>query len=174
MIRTYGVHSPRIAPSAFVHDSAEIIGRVTLGKESSIWPMAVLRGDVDAVRIGPRSNVQDQSVIHCREGFPAVIGARVTVGHGVILHGCRIEDACLIGMGSVIMEATIGAGSLVAAGALILRGLKVPPRSLVLGSPARVARRLTPKEYAEIERSARNYVAYAREHARNSRVLFKP
>lgn len=172
MIRTFGVHRPRIDPTAFVHDSAEIIGRVTLGRSASVWPLAVLRGDVDAIRVGPRSNIQDLAVIHCRDGRPAVIGAGVTVGHGVILHGCRIGDSCLIGMGAVVMEAVIGAGSLVAAGALVLKGMRIAPRSLVLGSPAKAVRLLTAREFAGIEKSARDYLAYAKAHARNSKVLF--
>lgn len=173
MIRTFGGNTPRIDGSAFVHDSAEIIGKVSIAKNASVWPLAVLRGDVNAIKIGERSNIQDLTMIHCREGFPAVIGKGVTVGHKVVLHGSRIGDGCLIGMGAVIMETTVGAESLVGAGALVLKGLKIPPQSLVVGSPARVARRLTRPELSELRKSAAAYVALARAHARTSRVVFQ-
>ncbi|MEK9144497.1 MAG: gamma carbonic anhydrase family protein, partial [Elusimicrobiota bacterium] len=120
MIRTYGRHSPRIHPSAFVHDSAEVIGKVLLERRSSVWPLCSLRGDVERIVIGERSNVQDLSVIHTRDGCPTLLGKRVTVGHRVVLHGARVGDGCLIGMGAVVMEAILGEYSLVAAGALVL------------------------------------------------------
>lgn len=172
MIRTYCSHAPRIHPSAFIHDSSEIIGRVSVGRDSSIWPFAVLRGDVDAVRVGSRTNIQDHSVLHCREGEPAVIGSGVTIGHQVVIHGSRIGDGCLIGMGAVIMEATVGRESLVAAGALVPRGLRIPARSLVMGSPARVVRKLKSSELRSLKRSAKEYVRHGKTHQRWSRVVF--
>jgi carbonic anhydrase/acetyltransferase-like protein (isoleucine patch superfamily) len=172
MIRTYGVHRPNVRAAAFVHDSAEVIGRVALGKDSSIWPFCVLRGDVDAVKIGARTNIQDLTVIHCRETMPAVIGEGVTVGHRVIIHGAKIGDGCLIGMGAIVMEATIGPRCLVAAGALILQGQKFPAGHLILGSPAKAVRKLTPKELASLAKSARDYVGHAKRHKATSKVVF--
>lgn len=173
MIRAFGGNTPRIDASSFIHDSSEVIGKVSIAKDASVWPMAVLRADVDAIRVGERSNIQDLTMIHCREGSPAVIGKGVTVGHRAVIHGSRIGDGCLIGMGSVIMETSVGAQSLVAAGALVLRGLKIPPRSLVMGSPARVVRRLSRQELAQLRASAETYVRLARAHARGSKVVFK-
>jgi len=172
MIRTFAGRAPRIDKTAFIHDSAEIIGRVAIGPRASIWPMAVLRGDVDAVRIGEGSNVQDLVAVHCRKGFPAVVGKGVTVGHSAIVHGARIGDGCLIGMGAVVMECELGRECLVAAGAMVLSGLKAPARSLVMGFPARVVRRLKPRELAHIGESWRHYMALAEKHRKSSRVLF--
>lgn len=171
MLRSYEGRSPKAHPSTYLHDSAEIIGQVALGRESSVWPLAVLRGDVDFIRVGARSNIQDLSVIHCRRGEPTVIGSSVTVGHRVILHGSRIGDFCLIGMGAVIMEASIGSYSLVAAGSLVLKGFSAPPRSLIMGSPARRVRALKAGEIAQLRRSASDYVDLAKRHARRSAVV---
>lgn len=173
MIRTYGAQKPRLHPSSFIHDSAEVIGRVSLGRSSSVWPFSVLRADVDAIRVGDFTNIQDLSVIHCRSGRPAVIGSRVTVGHRVVIHGSVIGNSCLIGMGSVIMEAVIGDRCLVGAGALVLAGTRIPAGSLVLGSPAKAVRKLTRAELSEIERSARQYAGFALKHRDESRVLFR-
>ena len=172
MIRTFEKKSPKIHASAFVHDAAEVIGGVTIGKDASVWPMAVLRGDVDDITLGEASNLQDNCVVHCREGLPAVIGKGVTVGHGAVVHGARIGDLCLIGMGAIVMEATLGAECIVGAGAMIPKGMKVPPRSLVLGMPAKVARKLTRDELAKLRRSRDSYVQLARRHRTTSRVRF--
>lgn len=172
MIRTFGAHRPRIAQSAFIHDSAEIIGRVSIGKKVSIWPMAVLRGDVDGIRVGDRTNIQDGVVVHCREGLPAVIGRGVTVGHGAIVHGARIGDQCLVGMGAIVMEASIGPQCLIAAGTLVPKDLRVPARSLVMGFPAKVVRRLKPEELRHLRQSEIGYARLAERHRRGSRVIF--
>lgn len=173
MIRSFESARPRVEPTAFVHDTAELIGAVTIGPGASLWPNCVLRGDVDRIVIGARSNIQDLTVIHCREGRPALVGKDVTVGHRVVLHGCRIADRCLIGMGAVVMEATIGRECLIAAGALVLAGMKIPSRSLVMGSPARVIRKLTAAEIGGIRKSAASYVRLARRHRTTSRVIFR-
>lgn len=174
MIRSYSGKKPAIDASAFIHDSAEVIGRVALARDVSIWPMAVLRGDVDAIKVGAGTNIQDHTVVHCRKGQPAVIGKGVTVGHRVIIHGARIGDGCLIGMGAIIMESEIGEECLVAAGALVLKGQKIAPRSLVLGSPAKVARKLTAGEIAGLRKSAKDYVGHGRRHRRTSHIAFRP
>jgi carbonic anhydrase/acetyltransferase-like protein (isoleucine patch superfamily) len=172
MIRTFKGRSPRAHKTAFIHDSAEIIGDVALGAGSSVWPMAVLRGDVDAIRVGERTNIQDGAVVHCRNGKPAVIGNGVTVGHGAIVHGARIGDLCLIGMGAIVMEAVVGRECLIAAGAMVPAGMKIPPRSMVMGMPAKVRRKLTADELKHLRRSQAGYVELAAAHRRTSRVLF--
>ena len=172
MIRTFEGRSPRIDKTAFVHGSAEVIGDVRVGTKASIWPHAVLRGDVDAIRVGARSNIQDGAVIHCYEGRPAVIGRGVTVGHAAIVHGARVGDFCLVGMGAVVMEANLGRECLVAAGAVVLKGFRAPPRSLIMGFPAKAIRRLTPQEVRDLHRSEADYVALAQRHRRTSRVRF--
>ena len=172
MIRAVGDLRPSVHATAFVHDSAEVLGAVRIGAGASIWPFCVLRGDTDRIEIGRRSNIQDLTVIHCDEGEPVRIGRGVTVGHRVVLHGARIGDGCLIGMGSVVMEASIGRESLVAAGSLVLAGMKVPPRSLVRGAPAKVIRPLRAGEVSRLRRGAAAYVRLAALHRRSSRVLF--
>jgi carbonic anhydrase/acetyltransferase-like protein (isoleucine patch superfamily) len=172
VIRSFDGAKPKLHPSVFVHDSAEIIGRVTVGRWSSLWPNAVLRGDVDAVRVGERTNIQDCVVIHCREGQPAVIGHGVTIGHSAIVHGARIGDLCLIGMGAVVMESVIGRECVIAAGAMVPKGLRIPPRSLVLGFPAKAVRRLSPAELAALKASRDSYCRLAERHRRTSRVVF--
>lgn len=172
MIRTFERKSPKLHPTAFVHDSAEVIGGVTIGKDASVWPMAVLRGDVDNITLGEGSNLQDNCVVHCREGQPAVIGRGVTVGHGAVVHGARVGDLCLIGMGAIVMEAALGRECIVGAGAMIPKGMKVPPRSLVLGMPARVARKLTAAELGMLKASRDSYVRLARRHRLASRARF--
>lgn len=164
--------APRVHPTAFVHDSAELIGKVSLGPGSSVFPGCVLRGDIDRIVVGARSNVQDLTVIHTRDGRPTLIGSGVTVGHRAILHGCRIGDRALIGMGAIVMEATVGARTLIGAGALIPAGARIPPGVLVLGSPGKVVRRLRPEELRMLAASERSYVALARAHRETSRVLF--
>jgi carbonic anhydrase/acetyltransferase-like protein (isoleucine patch superfamily) len=172
MIRSFDKRAPRIHPSAYVHDSAELIGKVTLAADSSVFPGCVLRGDIDEIKIGARTNIQDLTVIHTRVGQPTILGRGVTVGHRAVLHGCRIGDRVLIGMGAIIMEATIGARALIGAGALIPAGAKIPAGVLVLGSPGKVVRRLRPAELRMLGDSERMYVTLARRHKTSSRVVF--
>jgi carbonic anhydrase/acetyltransferase-like protein (isoleucine patch superfamily) len=172
MIRSFEKKSPRVDATAFVHDAAEVIGAVTLGAGASVWPHAVLRGDVDAIRVGARTNIQDNTVVHCREGRPAVIGKGVTVGHSAVIHGSVIGDFCLIGMGAVVMEAVLGKECIVAAGAMVPKGLKIPARSLVMGLPAKVFRKLNAEEIRSLHDSERSYVKLAERHRRTSKVLF--
>ncbi len=162
MLRPYRGTLPRIDPTAFVDDSAQIIGDVEIGAESSVWMSTVVRGDVNWIRIGRRSNVQDGSVIHAMiRTHPTSVGDDVTIGHGALVHGCTIEDQCLVGMGAILLNgARIGTGSIVAAGTLIVEGMQVPPRSLVMGSPGRVKRALSDAEVADIQAYADRYVAY--------------
>lgn len=150
--------APRFAPTARAAESAIAAGDVELAEGAALWHGAVLRGDHDAIRVGERSNIQDNAVVHMDTGHPVRIGADVTVGHGAIVHGCTIGDACIIGMGAVLMNGcVIGEGSLVAAGALVTQGKVIPPRSLVVGSPAKVLRALTDEEYAGNLASAEEY-----------------
>jgi len=162
MLRPFRGVLPRVHPTAYIDDSAQVIGDVEVGEESSIWMAAVVRGDVHWIRIGRRSNVQDGTVVHVmNQTHPTTIGDNVTVGHAVVLHGCTIEDQCLIGMGAILLNgARIGAGSIVAAGALVVENMTVPPRSLVMGSPAKVKRPLNDAEVAEIQMYADRYVKY--------------
>jgi len=172
MLRSFQGARPRLHPTAFVHDSAELIGQVTLGEGASVWPGCVLRGDIDRIVIGAGSNVQDLTVVHTREGHPTLVGKGVTVGHRAILHGCRIGDRTLVGMGAIVMEATVGARCLIGAGALITAGMRIPAESLVLGAPAKVVRRLRPDELRMLAASERSYRALARAHAKTERALF--
>ncbi len=160
--------SPRIDPSAFLCDGVRIVGDVRIGPEASIWFNAVIRGDVHRITIGRRTNVQDNAVIHATlDMYPTLIGDEVTIGHGAILHACTVEDLCLIGMGSTVMDnVTIGKGSLVAAGSLVPPNLKVPPNSLVVGVPGKVRRELTAEEREHLSVSAQHYVDYVG-HYRN-------
>ena len=153
---------PQIAASAYIDAQAVVIGDVTIGEDASIWPLTVVRGDVNYIRIGARTNVQDGSVLHVmRETHPLVLGDDVTVGHKVILHGCTIESRCLIGMGSIILNgAKVGTGSIIAAGTLIPEGTEVPPGSLFVGHPGKLRRKLDAKDQETIGRYARNYVGY--------------
>lgn len=166
MIRTFQGVRPNIPRSAFVEETAVVIGDVVLGDEASVWFKSVVRGDVHYIRIGHRTNIQDLCVLHVtHDTHPLVIGDDVTVGHRVVLHGCTIRDRVLVGMGAIIMDgAVIGEDSIVAAGALVTEGTTVPPKSLVLGSPAKVKRPVTAKELAWIRESAQNYVSYARQY----------
>ncbi len=172
MIRTFGHHRPRVHPTAFVHDSAEVIGKVTLAKGSSVWPLCVLRGDEEPISVGPESNIQDLSVIHTRTGHPTVLGKAVTVGHRVVLHGCRIGDGALIGMGAVVMEARIGRECLVGAGAVVPPGFNAPPRRLILGVPARVARPLSSAELRGMKAGMEEYLRLSRVHRTASTPVF--
>lgn len=161
-----GSVTPRIAATAYVAPGAHVIGRVTLDEHSSVWFGAVLRADLDAIHLGAGSNVQDNAVIHVNAGEPCHIGRDVTVGHAAVVHGCTIEDECLIGMGAIVLSrARIGRGSLVGAGALVPEGKVIPPGSLVLGVPARVIRSLTPDEQAAIRAAAARYRENGRRYA---------
>jgi carbonic anhydrase/acetyltransferase-like protein (isoleucine patch superfamily) len=153
---------PRVHATAYIDDSAQVIGDVEIGEESSVWMAVVIRGDVHQIRIGSRSNVQDGTVVHVmKDTHATTIGNDVTIGHAAVVHGCTIEDRCLIGMGAILLNgAVIGSGSIVAAGALVVEDMQVPPRSLVMGSPATVKRLLTDAEVAEIQMYADRYVMY--------------
>ena len=153
---------PRVHPTAYVDDSAQVIGDVEIGEESSVWMSVVIRGDVNQIRIGRRSNVQDGTVVHVmKDTHPTTIRDDVTIGHAAVIHGCTIEDRCLIGMGAILLNgARIGAGSIVAAGTLVVEGMQVPSGSLVMGSPGKVRRALTDAEIAEIQVYADRYVQY--------------
>jgi carbonic anhydrase/acetyltransferase-like protein (isoleucine patch superfamily) len=161
MLRGFRDAFPRVHPTAFVDDSAQVIGDVEIGEESSVWMLVVIRGDLQRIRIGSRSNLQDGTMIHLTRTQPATIGNSVTVGHAAILHGCTIEDRCLIGMGAILLNgAHIGTESIVAAGTLVVEDMTVPPRSLVMGSPGRVKRALTDREVLDIQGYADRYVGY--------------
>ena len=157
---------PEIDPTAFVHEDATLIGDVVVGAEASIWPGVVMRGDDGAIRVGALTSIQDGSVVHTTRGLSTVaVGARCTVGHNVILHGCKVEDECLIGMGAIVLDnAVIGRGSLVGAGALVLQGRVIPPGSLVLGNPAKVVRPVNDKEREMIDHGWREYQERGREY----------
>jgi len=162
MIRRFSEHEPQIHESAYIDESAQVIGDVQIGEQSSVWCNAVLRGDMYYIRIGNRSNIQDNSVVHTRTGeFPTVLEDEVTVGHSATLHGCYIERGSLIGIGSIVLDdVRVGAQSLVAAGSLISPGTVIPPRSLVMGLPARVKRPLTDEEVEGLNAFWMNYVKY--------------
>lgn len=166
MIRTFQGIRPTIADSAFIEDTAIIIGDVVIGEESSVWFNSVVRGDVHYIRIGRRTNIQDLCILHVtHDTAPLNIGDEVTVGHRVVLHGCTVKDRVLIGMGAIIMDrAVIGEDSIVGAGSLVTEGTVVPPKSLIFGSPGRIRRPATEKELAWISESAENYVRYARRY----------
>jgi carbonic anhydrase/acetyltransferase-like protein (isoleucine patch superfamily) len=162
MIRSYKNIAPTVPPSCYVDDSAQIIGDVVLGEHASVWMNAVVRGDVHSIRIGAYSNIQDCSVLHgMKEQYGVYVGEYVTVGHTVTLHGCTIEDRCLIGMGCIILNgAKIGAGSIIAAGTLIPEKTVVEPGSLWMGSPGKFRRLLDEKDSESILRYAKNYLGY--------------
>ena len=153
---------PRIHPTAYIDASAQVIGDVEIGEQSSVWMTVVIRGDVHEIRVGRRSNIQDGTIVHVmKDRYATVVGDDVTIGHAAVVHGCTIEDRCLVGMGAILLNgARIGSGSIVAAGTLVVEGMQVPPRSLVMGSPGKVKRGLTDAEVDEIQMYADRYVAY--------------
>lgn len=154
-----------IHPTAFIAPTAVVLGDVTLGASSSVWYHAVLRGDMAPIVVGEASNVQDGTIVHVDEGQPALIGARVGIGHRAVLHGCTVEDDCLIGMGSVLLNGVrIGTGSVVAAGAVVPEGMQIPPGSLVMGVPARVARPVDESLRTRIRGTWQHYVTEAARH----------
>ena len=165
LIAGVGGVTPDVDATAFTAPTSVLLGRVSLAAHASVWYGAVLRGDVDAISIGPESNIQDNCTVHVDPGFPVTVGARVSVGHNAVLHGCTVEDEVLVGMGATVLNgARIGAGSLVAAQALVPQGMEVPPGSLVAGVPARVRRELTEEEREGIRLNAAVYRDLARTH----------
>lgn len=162
-IESYESHHPSIHPSVFIAASADVIGRVTLHEEASVWYQATLRGDINRIEIGPRSNIQDNAVIHLADDFGCHVGELVTVGHSAILHACTVKDEVLIGMGAIVLDgAEIGERSIIGAGALVTGGVVIPPGSLVLGSPAKVVRTLTLDEQKGVRHWADKYVVQSR------------
>ncbi len=156
-------HSPHVDPTAWVADSAQVIGHVNLAQDSSVWFGVVIRGDTETIEIGQGSNIQDGSVLHADHGKPLVVGKHVTVGHKVMLHGCTIGDGSLIGIGSVVLNgAKIGKGCIVGAGSLVTEGKDFPDGSMIMGSPAKVVRALTAEQQAALQMSALHYIENAR------------
>lgn len=170
MIRIFQGITPVIPKSCFIEDTAVVIGDVVMGEQCSVWFHTVIRGDVHYIRIGHRTNIQDLSMLHVtHDTHPLIIGSDVTIGHHVVLHGCTLKDRVLIGMGAIVMDgALIGEDSVVGAGALVTERTIVPPKSLVLGSPAKVRRPVTEKELSWILESSANYVRYAGQYMDDS------
>lgn len=162
MLRPYRGLLPHVHPTAYIDESAQVIGDVAIGDESSVWMCVVIRGDVHRIRIGRRTNVQDGTIVHVmKDTHPTTIGDNVTIGHHAMIHGCTIEDQCLIGMSATLLNGVVvGTGSIVAAGTLIPEGVVIPPRSLVMGSPGKVRRQLDDAAVAEIQVYADRYVGY--------------
>ena len=171
MIRAHDGKRPELGAGVFLAETAAVIGDVVIGDESSIWYGTVLRGDVMPIRVGARTSIQDNTVVHVTSGVSGTtIGSDCTIGHAAIIHACTIEDGCLIGMGSIVLDgARIGRGSLVGAGALVTPGTDIPPGSLVLGSPARVKRAIDDKEREQIAFGATHYVELARRYLAEQR-----
>jgi carbonic anhydrase/acetyltransferase-like protein (isoleucine patch superfamily) len=166
MLRPFRGVLPRVHPTAFIDPSAQVIGDVEIGEQSSVWMTAVIRGDVHRIRMGRRSNIQDGTIVHVmNQTHPTTIGDNVTVGHAALLHGCTVDDRCLIGMGAILLNgAHIGTNSIVAAGTLVTEGMTIPPGSMVMGSPGKVKRPLTDDEVASILAYADRYVGYRLEY----------
>lgn len=162
IVREFGGKKPRIGARVFIAENAALIGDVEIGNDCSIWFGTTIRGDVNLIRVGSRTNIQDNCTLHVtHERWPAIVAEEVTIGHGAVVHGCTVHRGALIGMGSRVLDgAVVGESALVGAGALVPEGMKVPPRTLVVGVPARVKRPLTDEELAKLERSWRNYVEY--------------
>src|ERR1035437_4540840 len=161
MILTLAGRAPRIGGSVYVAPSADVIGEVELAENSRVWFQCVLRGEIEPIRVGANSNIQDGTVIHTMKGAPAIVGEWVTVGHRVVLHGCTVEKHCLIGMGAVLLNHVhVGEGSIVAAGALVAENTVIPPRSLYMGVPSKLRREVTEDELAFIDMDATNYLRY--------------
>ncbi len=163
MIRPFKSVLPTVDPSVFVDQTAQVIGDVHLGPECSVWMNVVIRGDVNSIRVGRRTNIQDGTIVHVNRvpSFPCLIGDEVTIGHGALVHGCTIEDRCLVGMGAILLNGChIGTGSIIAAGTLVPEGMRIPPGSMVMGAPGKVRRPVTPEEDAGLDRYAQAYVTY--------------
>ena len=169
MLRSYQGHSPRIPSSCYIDPSAQILGDVVLGERSSVWMNAVLRGDVNSIRVGSNSNVQDCSVLHGQRNlYPVIVGDWVTIGHNATVHGCMVEDMCVIGMGATILnDSRIGEGCIIAAGSVVPEHTVVPPRTLWAGVPARLRRELSDKDRALILEYAKNYLDYVEIYLKN-------
>lgn len=164
-IESYESHSPEIHPSVFVASSADLIGRVTLHEESSIWYNTTLRGDINEIVIGPRSNIQDNAVVHLADDFGCYVGELVTVGHSAVIHACTLKDEVLVGMGAIVLDgAVIGERSIIGAGAVVTGGMEIPPGSLVLGTPAKVVRTLSLDEQKGVKHWAEKYVKQAKKY----------
>jgi len=166
MIRPYKGKTPKVASSAYIDPSAQVIGDVSLGERSSVWCNVTIRGDVNTITIGDDSNVQDGTVVHGElNEFPVTLGNRVTVGHLAMLHGGTIEDDCLIGIGAIVLNgARVGRGSVIAAGALVPEGMDIPPESMVMGMPAKVKRSVTPEEKERFKQNAQRYIRYRQDY----------
>lgn len=165
MILTINGCSPQIHSSAFVAENATIIGRVSIGEGASVWFQTVIRGDINEIKIGMNSNIQDGCLLHVTNAHSLIVGECVTVGHGAILHGCVVESSCLISMGAVVLDgAVIGSGSIVAAGAVVAPGSKIPANSLVMGIPAKVVRSVGEQDTAKIEAGWQHYLDYAKQY----------
>lgn len=162
---------PVVHPSCYVHPTAVIMGDVQVGENVSIWPCAVLRGDIASISIGANSNVQENACIHVNYGAPATIGKGVSVGHGAVVHGSKIGDNCLIGMNAVIMESEIGPNCVIGAGAVIPAGQSIPAGSLVMGVPAKIVRRLEEDEVNAVMKNARDYVASIEQYKKHCREI---
>lgn len=168
MLYPFESSQPTRGDGVFVAPGAAVIGRVALGPGASVWYNAVLRGDVSEIQVGAESNIQDLTMVHCDEGFPAIIGSRVTIGHSCIIHGCTIGDHTLVGMGTTILNgARIGENCLVGAGSLITEGKEFPPGSVIMGRPAKVIREVSERELELIRNGHRNYSRNARRHAQS-------
>jgi gamma-carbonic anhydrase len=169
MIKKFSDKTPIIPDSCYISESVDIIGEVELGEEVNIWFGTVIRGDMNYIKIGSRTNIQDNSTVHVTTGIaPTIIGSGVTIGHNAIIHGCTIEDNCLIGMGSIIMDnVVIGEGSLIGAGAVVPPNVKIPPHSLVVGLPAKVVRKVNENERTDIFERAQHYIDFANEYKNN-------
>jgi len=165
MIRSFRGIKPRIAASAYVDPGAHVIGDVEIGQRSSIWPCVVLRGDIEPIRVGAETNIQDGAIIHTDRGFPAIIGDRVSVGHAAVLHGCTVEEDSLIGIGATVLTgAKIGRGAVVAAGSLVPEGMDVPPDMLVMGTPAKVRRPVSADEKVRFQKGVEGYMERGRQN----------
>ena len=175
MILAFMGKKPSVQTSAFVAPTADLIGRVTIGRQASIWHGAVLRGDINRIVVGDRSNVQDNSVLHVERKLACVVQKSVTIGHSANVHACVVEDFALIGIGATVLNgAVIGAYSIVGAGAVVLEGTKIPPRSLVVGTPAKVVRRLGAADIKHLRESAANYVKLASVYKKEENLLVHP
>jgi gamma-carbonic anhydrase len=170
MIRSYRQKTPQVAVSAYVDPGAQVIGDVSIGARSSLWPAVTLRGDIASITVGEETNIQEASVVHTDEGFPTAIGNRVSVGHAAVIHGCTIEDDCLIGIGSIILNgARIGRGAVVAAGALVPEGMEVPPGTVVMGAPAKPRRPVSDAERVRFKAGVDGYVKRGQEYLKEIR-----
>lgn len=165
MVLTHKGETPLIHETSFVAENATLIGKVQLAEDTGVWFGAVIRGDVEQIKIGRGTNIQDNTVVHTSKGYPTTLGEEVTVGHGAIVHGCTIGDRVLVGMGAIILDgAIVESDCMIGAGALIPPGKTIPSKSLVVGSPGKVVRQLTDEELESLKASAKRYIAYSKEY----------